>query len=153
MTLRADCQVRRLDTSKEGESSGKTTETAIDWSVAFQSTEFRCGLADIVAQAVVQVNQPQSGQIAGQPDLGHINALERIGDAIPGTGVERRLGLEEGASTSTTKVRQSMCTAPSFMGIVESASTAPGVDQTNQHTEFYNNPMIEGEAGSFEHYD
>ena len=33
------------------------------------------------------------------------------------------------------------------MGIVESASTAPGVDQTNQHTEFYNNPMTEGEAG------
>ena len=106
MTLRADCQVRRLDTSKEGESSGKTTETAIDWSVAFQSTEFRSGLADVVAQAVVQVNQLQSGQIAGQPNLGHINALERIGDAIPGTGVKRRLGLEEGASTSTTKVRQ-----------------------------------------------
>ena len=78
-----------MDTSKEGESSGKTTETAFDWSVVFQSTEFRAGLADVVAQAVAQVNQRQSGQIAGQPNLGHINALERIGDAIPGTGVER----------------------------------------------------------------
>ena len=85
---------------------------------------------------------------ASQPQPGHINGLERLGDVISGTGSERRRGLEEMASTSTSNnVRQGTFNAPSFMGVVESASTAAGLDQANKQPENYNTQMTQGEAG------
>ena len=46
------------------------------------------------------------------------------------------------ASTSASnKVRQGTFIAPSFMGVVESASTAAGLDQANQQPENYNTQM------------
>ena len=51
-------------------------------------------------------------------------------------------------STSTSNnVRQGTFNAPSFMGVVESASTAAGLDQANQQPENYNTQMTQGEAG------
>ena len=84
------------------------------------------GLADVVAQVVAQVSQIQLGHTSGQQSREHQNGrvheLERLGDAIPGTGYER--------GSSSSNVEQGTLIAPSFLGIVNSDSTAAGLGQT-----------------------